>query len=53
MTGPAIIGHVGTNYIASHYKLYLSTRIEYLHSVTCIILPIECLVCDEKFMAIA
>ena len=37
MTTPMKIGHVGTNYTASHNMSYLSTRIEYFHSVTCIV----------------
>ena len=53
VTGPAKRGHVGTNYIPSHYKSYLSSGIKYLHSVTCIIKPIRCLISDENCMAIA
>jgi len=35
--GSAQIGHVDTNYIISHNKSYLSTGIEYFHSVACVI----------------
>ena len=53
MTEPAKTGHVGTNYSPSHYRLYLSTGTEYLHSVTCIIKPIKCLLRVENCIAIA
>ena len=41
VTGPAKTGHVGTNYTPSLYRSYLSSKMEYLHSVTCIIKPIK------------
>ena len=52
VTGPAKIGHVGTNYTLSHNGSYLSTGIEYLHSITCIIKPINCVRRAETFMSI-
>ena len=36
VNGPAKIGHVGTNYIS-----YLSTH---MHSITCFIKPMKCLI---------
>ena len=51
MTGPAQIGHVGTNYTPSHNISYLSTGIEYFYSVTCIVNPTKCLIRVEGFMA--
>ena len=53
VTGPAITGHVGTNYTLSLYRSYLSTETGYLHSVTCIIKPIRCVLSAEKCIAIA
>ena len=53
VTGPAKIGHVGTNYILKCYSSYLSTGAEYLHSVTCIIKPTKCLLTAENCIAIA
>ena len=52
VTGLAKTGHVGTNYTPSHNRLYLSTRMEYLYFVTCIIKPCNCLICAENCMAI-
>ena len=52
VTGPAIIGHVGTDYTLSHNGSYLSDEVEYLHSITCIIRPIKCIKDAETFMAI-
>ena len=52
VTGPAIIGHVGTDYTLSHNGSYLSDEVEYLHSITCIIRPIKCIKDAENFMAI-
>ena len=53
VTGPAKIGHAGPNYTLSHNDSYLSTIIEYLHSITCVIKPIKWVKCAETFMAIA
>ena len=53
VTRPAKIGHVGTNYTLSHSRSYLSTGIENLYSVTCIIQPIKCLPCAKNCIAIA
>ena len=52
MTGPAKIGHVGTNYIPSYNRPYLSNGIEYLHSVTCIIKLIKWVMNAESVVAI-
>ena len=52
MTGPAITGHVGTNYTASLYRSYLSTGTEYLYFVTCIIEPIKFLLDDQNCIVI-
>ena len=41
VTGPVKIGHVGTNYILSHYGSYLNTEMAFMHSVTFNILPIK------------
>ena len=51
VTGPAKIGHVGTNYTLSHTMPYFSTAKEYFHSVTCIVKPTKCLISAEKFIA--
>ena len=48
VTGPAKIGHVGTNYSPSHNRLYQGTGITYLHSVTCIIKPTKSLIIGEN-----
>ena len=48
VTGPAKTGHVGTNYTLLHYRSYLSIRTDYLHSVTCIIVPIKWLLRAEN-----
>ena len=53
VTRPAKTGHVGTNYTLSYYRPYLSIGTEYLHSVTCIINPIKCLLSGKTFIAIA
>ena len=53
VTGPAKIGHVGTNYTLSHNREYLSTGVEYLHSGTFGIKPIDYLMHAETFKAIA
>ena len=53
VTGPAKTGHVGTNYTPSLYRSYLSIGTEYLHSVTCILKPIKCLLRAENCIAIA
>ena len=53
VTGPLKIGHVGTNYVLLHNRTYLSTGITYLHSETCIVMPINYLISAEKFKAIA
>ena len=53
VTRPAKTGHVGTNYTLSYYRPYLSIGTEYLHSVTCIINPIKCLLSGKNFIAIA
>ena len=53
VTGPAKIGHVVTSYTPSLYRSYLSIRIVYLHSVTCIMMPIKCLLRAENCNAIA
>ena len=37
VTGPAKIGHAGTNYTLSHNMSYFISEIEYFHSVTCIV----------------
>ena len=42
VTGPAKIGHVGTNYTLSHNMSYLRIGIEYFHFVTCIVKPTKC-----------
>ena len=52
-TGPAKIGHVGTNYTPLLYRSYLRTGTEYLHSVTCIVKPVKCLPRAENCIAIA
>ena len=49
VTGPATIGHVDTHYTPSHNKSYLSTTMEYMQSVTCIIQPTKHLVSAEKY----
>ena len=51
MTGPAKIGHVGTNYTLSHNISYLSTGIEYVQSVTGILMPAKCCISAENFIA--
>ena len=43
VTGPAKTGHVGTNYTPSLYRSYLSTGKVYFHSITCIMMPMKCL----------
>ena len=43
---------VGTNYTLSHNKSYLSTAMEYFHSVTCAIQPTKYLIIAENYMAI-
>ena len=53
VTRPAKTGHVGTNYILSHYRSYLSTGTEYLYSVTYIIQPIKILLDAQNCIAIA
>ena len=50
VTGPAKIGQVGTNYTPSHTITYLSTGIEYLHSVTCILKLTKCVIGAENVM---
>ena len=50
MTGPTKIGYVGTNYTLSHNMSYLSTEVEYFHSVTCIVKPTKCLISAENFI---
>ena len=42
VTGPAKIGHVGTNYIPLQNTSYLRTGIEYFHSAICIVKPTKC-----------
>ena len=39
MTGPAKTGNLGTNYIPSPKRLYLSTAILYLHSLAKFCVP--------------
>ena len=51
MTGPAKIEHVGTKYTLPYNISYLSTGIEYFHSVTCILKPTKFLISAENFMA--
>ena len=53
VTGPAKTGHVGTNYTSSLYRSYRSTGIVFLHSVTCIMMPIKCLLRAENCNTIA
>ena len=53
VTRPAKTGHVGTIYTPSLYRSYLSTGIVYLHSVTCIMMPLKCLLRAENCNAIA
>ena len=53
VTGPAKTGHVGTNYTQSLYRSYLSIGNVYFHSVTCIMMPIKCILRDEICKAIA
>ena len=53
VTWPAKIGHVGTSYTPSLYRSYLSTGIVYLHSVTCIMMSIKCVLRAENCNAIA
>ena len=53
VTGPAKTGHVGTNYTPSLFTSYLSTGIVFLHSVTCIMMPIKCALRAETFNTIA
>ena len=51
VTGLAKTGHVGTKYISSHNRLFLSTSIEFLHSVNFIVKTITCLISNEHCMA--
>ena len=51
VTGPAKIGHVGTNYTLSHNVSYLSTGIEYFYPITCIVKPTTYLILAKYFMA--
>ena len=51
VTGPANIGRVGTNYIPPQNIAYLSTGIEYIHSVPCMLTPTKCSITAEHFMA--
>ena len=51
MTGPAKIGHVGTNYTLPCNISYLSTGIEYIHSVTCMLQPTTFVISAENCMA--
>ena len=53
VTGPAKRGHVGTNYTLSLYRSYLSTGKVYFHSVTCIMMPIKCVLRAKHCSAIA
>ena len=53
VTGPAKTGYVGRNYTLSLYRSYLSSGIVYFHSVTCIMMPIKCLLRVESCNAIA
>ena len=53
VTEPAKTGHVGTNYIPSLYRSYLSIGKVYFHSVTCVMMPIKCLLRTENCSAIA
>ena len=53
VTWPAKTGHVGTNYIPSLYRSYLSIGNIYFHSVTCIMMPIKFLLRVENCNAIA
>ena len=46
-------GHVGTNYTPLLYSSYLCTGKVYFHSVTCIMMPITCLLRAENCNAIA
>ena len=50
VTGPAKMGHVVTNYIPSHYGLYLSAG---MGISACIIMSIKHLRSDKKCMATA
>ena len=52
VTGPVKTGHVGIHYTLSQSMSYLSTGTEYLHSATCIINPIKCLLRIETCTAI-
>ena len=51
VTGPAKIGHVGTNYAPPYSISYLSSGIEYFYSVTCTVKSTKCSIIAEKFMA--
>ena len=53
VTGPAKTGHVGTNYTPLLYWSYLITGKVYFHSVTCIIMPMKCLLSAENCNTIA
>ena len=50
VTEPAKTGH---DYILSHFRSYLSIGSDYLHSVTCIMMPRKCLLRTENCMAMA
>ena len=52
VTGPAKAGHVDTNYTLSLLTLYLSNEREYVHSVTCIIMPNKFVLSAEIVIAI-
>ena len=52
VTGPAKTGNVGTNYIASLYRSYLSGGTEYLYFFTCIIKLIKFVLDAQNCIAI-
>ena len=51
VTGPAKVGHVGTNYTLAHNISYFFTGIEYVQSVTVILTPTQCFISAENFIA--
>ena len=53
VTGPAKTGHVGTNYTPSLFRSYCSARIVFVHSVTCIMMPIKYQLGAENYNTIA
>ena len=52
MIGPAKTGHVGTDYTPSLFTSYLSTGIVFLHSVTCMMMPIKSVLRAEHYNTI-